>query len=331
MASPLVRATPLVRPPALSVEGVPRAIVASLLALAAVGAVVAPLATYATTLAVFGLPHVAQELRYIRHRFGDWAGLWLVPVGLLLLAICGGRLLMTFGLLEPSVGRGVELALAAGLVLSTAPAWMRGGLLPTALGLALAIGLVAGMLFAPIWALLAIAVLHNWTPIPFVLEATDGPDRSRVLLVCAVVFILVPAIIASGLPWRAASSLGLGAAEWSPIQAGTLTANYRAYLPASLTAWRPAQHLFSAVVFAQCTHYIMILLVLPSLAGPSGRLRTPAWTWLAIGLTSLVITGLFLADFRFGRSLYGSFSAVHAWVEVPLFLVVLAVLGRRSA
>ncbi len=331
IAPTLTRTAPLVRPPALHLAGVPRVAVVSLLALAAVSAVVAPLATYATTLAVFGLPHVVQEMRYIRHRFAGWVGLWLVPVAVLLAAICAGRLAMLFDLLDPSIGRVVELGLAAALVLAVAPAWARGGLLSIATGLLLTTGLVLGLLFAPIWALLAIAVLHNWTPVPFVLEASRRADRSLVLAACALVFLVVPGLIATGLPWELATALGLGAPEWSLLDAGTLTANLRAYLPDIITGLPAAQHIFSAIVFAQCTHYVMILLVLPSLSGPAGRLRTPAWTWVGIVAISIVITAVFLVDFRFGRAFYGAFAAVHAWIEVPLFLLVLAAVRAPSA
>ena len=42
----------------------------ALVLLTAVACVVWPLATYTTTLAVLGLPHVLVELRYVQRRFG---------------------------------------------------------------------------------------------------------------------------------------------------------------------------------------------------------------------------------------------------------------------
>lgn len=314
----------LTRPGALSIDGVPLPLVAGLLAIAAVGSVVVPLATYALTLAVFGMPHVVQEMRWVKHRFGDWAGPWLVLPGLCLAGICLTRLATLFLGLPGEVMRLVELGLVVGLVITTFPLWARGGWVSRLLGAGTVALLGLGLALAPILTLLIVAVVHNWTPVPFVLEATSARDRLHVGLASVVVLGLLPVLIATGLPWMAIDALGLGAPEWTLLATGSLTSNFGAYLPSEIWLWPHAQHLFSAIVFAQCTHYIVILTVLPTLrGGPVGRLRTGLWTFAALFAGSAIITALFVLDFRFGRAFYGAFSAVHAWVELPLFLLVL--------
>lgn len=315
----------LVRPQPLGLEGVPRGLVLVLMGLAAAGAVLLPLATYVTTLAIFGMPHVIQELRYVRHRFGAWAGLWLIPVGIGLAGICLTRLLGTFAWLDPAMGRGIELGLVLGIVAASAPLWARGPWWSKLAGCVVVVAVGVGMIFAPILTFFVIAIGHNWTPVPFILEAVQRRDRALALAVCGVAFVLLPAGIATGLPWAAASAVGVGAADFSLIAAGDLSSQLGAYLPAGLAGWGHAQHLFSAIVFAQCTHYIMVLAVLPSLrGGPVGPMRTGAWTTVGIVAVTLVTSLAFIVDFSFGRSFYGAFSSVHAWVEVPLFLLVLS-------
>ena len=46
--------------------------------------------------------------------------------------------------------------------------------------------------------LLVLAVLHNWTPVGFLAEATRGIERRRWMLYCALLFALLPMWIASG-------------------------------------------------------------------------------------------------------------------------------------
>ncbi|MCB9745842.1 MAG: hypothetical protein H6741_06355 [Alphaproteobacteria bacterium] len=291
---------------------------------AAICAVLLPLATYSVTLAAFGLAHVLTELRFVDGRFSDRArgrlrqGLLLLLGGVVLVRL--GRL---GGQLDAGTGYALELGLVAGLMALALPA------LPAAargLGALLIAGVGLGATFAPIPTLLLLAVLHNWTPVGFLAEATEGAERQRVMGLCALLFLGLPLLIASGLPGQALAALSVP--DWSPLPTGPLSAHLGAYLPQALKASTWAVPLFSAVVFAQCMHYGVVIHVLPRLAGrpepgPLARLdaRTFTLSLLVLGGALLVA---FALDFKQARSVYGLAAAVHAWVELPLLLLALA-------
>ena len=78
-------------------------------------AVVAPLATYTVTLAVFGLPHVLSELRYVDRRFGRrLERCFLIPMAVLLPAIATIRAGVVLHVIPVALGLPAELG---GLVL----------------------------------------------------------------------------------------------------------------------------------------------------------------------------------------------------------------------
>ncbi|MCB9797498.1 MAG: hypothetical protein H6741_32815 [Alphaproteobacteria bacterium] len=296
---------------------------------AALCAVLLPLATYSLTLAAFGLAHVLSELRFVDGRFGDRVG-GRLRVGLLLLlgGVIALRLARLSGALGGSLGTALELGLVAALmaaVLPVLPAAARGlgGLAIAAVGL--------GAAFAPVPTLLLLAVLHNWTPVGFLAEATQGAERRRVMRLCGLVFLGLPLLIASGLPGQALAAWS--ATDATLLPTGPLSGHLGAYLPKDWQGAAFAVPLFSAIVFAQCMHYAVVIHVLPRLEGrpnpgPLARLDARAFTLglVALGLALLVA---FTVDFRQARSVYGVVAAVHAWVELPLLLLALTPLEAR--
>ncbi len=289
-----------------------------------------PLATYTCTLACFGLAHVIYELRYVDLRFTHRLGRrlrWGLGVGIGGIAV--ERIAVASALLPSQKGRVVELALGLGLVLCTAPAVLRGGLVRACLGLCIVTALGCAILFDPVRGLLCVAIAHNFTPAMFILEAMPSP-RPRVVVGLVGVFVLLPLFILAGGMYEIVDTLGWLRPEFSPLSAGHLESNMRAYLPSNSMARSWALHAFSACVFLQCVHYIAVINVLPRLQdNPSkGLLAWPkARPWMLVVLGGATYVA-FAQDFSGSRSWYGVAAAIHAWLELPLLLLALV---RRPA
>lgn len=290
----------------------------------AVATAAAPLLVYSVSLATLGLAHVAVEMRYVEGRFGPRLSRTLIGgLFVLLGAVVLLRLLRTVGMLGADAVP-VELGIVAGLTgLVTLDVGLRTGLGAVA-GL-LALGVTVGAVFAPIPTILLLGVLHNWTPLGFVAEATRGPTRRRWLGWGVVAFVVLPGLLASGVLHDATASLGLQDA--TVFGTGPLSRQLGAYLPRDWHAETWAVPVFSAIAFAQCMHYAAVLGVLPRFApqAPSGPLGRPSWsTYLGlVALGTAVLLAGYAGDFGLARQTYGIVAAVHAWVELPLLLLAL--------
>lgn len=320
------------------VAGVPRAGVAAGAVLAAIAVVAAavlavtwPLATYALSLAVLGLPHVLAELRYVDARFGPRLGGRLRRALLgLLAAVVLVRLAGLLGLAPPAALRPLELLLVAALAASALPALARRGTARLALGLAVTGALVVGALDAPAVALVVLAVVHNLTPVGFLAERLRGAARRRALLAAALVFGAVPLTIALGAWHRLPLPVSPDAAALLPT--GPLERHIGVFVPAAWSSGEGALRLFSAAVFLQLAHYAAVLHVLPRLddagtwspAGSLVRWPGPRGVLLVMVAVSAPLLAAFALDFVAARGVYGLAAAVHAWLEVPLLLLALA-------
>ncbi|MBV8410710.1 MAG: hypothetical protein JOY64_23990 [Alphaproteobacteria bacterium] len=284
-----------------------------------------PLVTYTTVLALFGLPHIASELRYLDYRFGSRLGRSVVlrVVGLLILAMAaraGGLL----GALPFPLAGTIEILLAAVAVVTLAPA----GSSVRWTAVALCLVLVTCALMAPLTTLLFLAVSHNFTPLGFLAERLRGRQRRHALALGAIGLVLLPGLIMTGLPYNWLSELGLGDPEAIVFPAaGDLLANLGAYVPSWAMGEDWALHAFSACVFAQCIHYIAVIGVLPLLipggSPPLVHWPKPEMFWvIVIGAGVVVFTG-FAADYLVVRKLYAIVALLHAWLELPLLLVAL--------
>ncbi|MCB9522958.1 MAG: hypothetical protein H6702_06215 [Myxococcales bacterium] len=297
------------------------ALSAALFALGGLAAAAAwPLATYAVALAALGAPHVFAELRVVGLRYGPGATRpILAAVGLGLAALAVARAGSAWGWWGPA--RTLQLALAVGLAAVALPALWRRSVGHAAVGAALITAVAWGAALAPVETLLLLAVTHNLTPLGFL---ADGAPR-RVQAWALLIFIGGPLLLASGLPYRALDALGWAALEANPLPAGPLAAHLGAFLPAGLRATPHAVHLFAAVAFAQLMHHGAVLAVLPRLAPPAGR-----WVWPALGAVGALSLLGFARDFAGARQAYGIIAAVHAWVELPVLLLILAGSGERA-
>lgn len=299
--------------------------------LAFAGAVALPLATYTTALALFGLAHVLSELRYVDHRFGArLRGGLLAPVVALIAAAAMARLGGMTGWLGRGTAAGLELLAGAALlvvVLRAGGGWP-GRLLAGGLGALLLLGAWA----APFTALVVFSIAHNVTPLALLAERFAAPgDRAegrRVLAAAGVALIGLPLLIATGLPYAAFAWMGLADPDATLFQGGDLIQNFGVYVPSAWWEEEWALHAFSASVFAQCMHYVAVIGVLPRLIGPGDRPVLPwpsarrfGWAMAAAGAALAVA---FAVDYGAARRLYAIAALVHAWLEIPILVLVVA-------
>ncbi len=316
------------------VDGRPPSMVTALLVAAVVASVAWPLATYTLTLATFGLAHVVAELRFVDLRFGRGLGRRLSWA--MVATLAGIVLARVVSIVAPALGPVaivVELGCGVSLVALVLPSLVQARPWAGLVGVLAAAGLALAILVAPTAGLLAIAVLHNLTPVGFVLEANEGTARRRAGWWCLVVFGVVPLAIATGWIWWIVSTAGIAAPEASPLGYGPLPEAMRAYLPVALLSPAVALHLFCACVFLQCAHYVTVLGVMPRLlpVGARGRLRWPGprvWP-LVLGATVLALVP-FAIEFADARRGYGVVAAVHAWIELPILLLALTGTARAD-
>lgn len=319
---------------ALSSVGLRPIAAASGAAVAAVflAAVALPLATYTTALATFGLAHVGSELRYVDHRFGrrlcgGVVGAILAPLA----AALAVRVCAIAGLLAGDTAIACELALGGLMGAAAVLAMPRHRLV----GAGAVVALVSGAVLAPIQTLLVLAVAHNFAPVAFLADALAGVSRRRVLAAASVPFLLLPLLIATGLPYGVMSAAGLVDPEASLFDGGPLFVNMDLYVPASLldTPW--ALPMFSATVFAQCMHYAVVILVLPWLIGADARAPRTLARWpeaprfaAILAAAALALAVGFAIDFRMTRQIYAVAALAHSWLEIPIVLLFIARAGR---
>lgn len=297
---------------------------------AAVASTLWPVWTYALTLAWFGLPHVAVELRYLDGRFGArlderrFGQLCLVLVG-----IAGVRAAAFVPLGTPE-GRSVVEWLLGGLLVVVLAGTLgrRGG---AAAWCGAAWLMIAGLaaVLAPLAALVGFAVLHNVTPVLLFAERLRGAARRVALGASAVAFGVVPVLLLGGGGEALWAWLGVATSVAGPAVVGDLSLHRGVYVPVCLfdTVWQG--RLFATAVYLQCLHYAAVLVVLPRLGvGPvadGARLGWPAMPRFVLALaTAGLALGLALW-FGATRALYGVFASVHAWAEVPVLVLALAV------
>lgn len=305
-----------------------RALIVTAVAACAVVASIAPLAAYVLSLALFGLPHVLAELRFVDARFSPRLGGGLRPaLAALLGALVMTRIAALGGFLGDESRRLLELGILATMVVLLLPLIRRSAPIGAALVVTTFLLLLLGGLVDPALALVLLAVLHNLSPLGFLAEARRGDHRrGRSLAGANLVFLVVPLIVASGLIRRAAGDPNAGDGSYLLAGAGSLAANLGAFVPTSWADSGFARDLFAAAVYLQLVHYGSVLHVLPRLLDDEERHRARrrwpepgrfAVILAVIGSVSLLAFGL---DFGASRQIYGVFAAVHAWIEVPVLL-----------
>lgn len=306
-----------------------RSSAALVLALAAIAAVALPLATYAISLALFGAAHAIVELRLLEARYRPRLGRDVLMVVLAALtAVFVARVGANLG----GVGRfalaTTEIVAALAMLIALLPRFAGAGVGRRSIVAIVGVALVLGLAYAPMHVLLASAVLHNLTPWGLLADAApSSEERRRIAGTGALVFVAVPLVIASGLPFAALARMGMVAPEATPLDLGGLDQAMGAFLPTSWTrAPELALHAFSACAYLQCAHYVAVLGLLPrrmDAAIPPARRVGMRWVGGVIAAGMLLVVA-YAVDFAGTRAWYGTIAGVHAWAELPALLLALA-------
>lgn len=312
------------------------AVAAAVLAVAA-AAVLAPVWTYALSLALFGLPHVACELRYVDQRFGS-------RIGGRLAALLGTGLLLVAALRLAAIGRvgdtetrfALELGIGALLALAMVPVLAARSAVAAGLGVFVVLLGCTMAALDPLAGIVAFAFLHNLTPVGLLWEGLRGTARRGAMTLCAVVFVAVPAAIASGFAASSLAGLGLAGTLDGPAAAGGIALHLGTLVPPAWVDTAFGTNLFRAAAFLQCMHHGVVLLVLPRLgAGDAGATTLLRWPdrrtfGLAVAGSGALLAVLHLVSFHDARACYGVFASIHAWIEVPVLLLVCAGAAPRG-
>ena len=293
-----------------------------------VGVAIAPIASFVLMISAFGLPHVLYELRYCDERFSERAPPVLLGVlGALVGTIALGRIANGMHWLSSDILVPIELGLGATLAL-VAAYWMRER---RWLGALIGIAFALGASFKPIETFVVWAWLHNLTPLGFVAEVTQGPERRRWLMMLSVPFFVLPALVATGI-FHDIAAVVLAMPELQNLSMfGAGDRPLLSFLP-------PGSYdlnLFSAAVVAQSMHYVAVIVLLPRLLKDKTS-RTlvawPGWGMFAAGVSAvaLVAFGIYAVSYSDARAAYAVAAAIHAWIELPVLLLALGQ-GFRSA
>ncbi|MCU0516929.1 MAG: hypothetical protein MUC60_08690 [Oscillatoria sp. Prado101] len=314
-------------------------VAASALILAcAIASVALPLATYTLTLAAFGLAHVLTELRYVDARFNPRTGRDLrFGIAQLLLIIVTLRTLLVLGFLSSSAWVIMELTCVVTLIALVVPVLASKSWRLAGFGISAIVAITAGTLAAPALTFAILSVAHNITPVGFIAERLLGERRRNAMIACAIVFAVIPLIIISGFPHKALASVSLVAPEASLLNAGTLSEHLGQFVPKQLHSQTIGLHAFSAAVFLQCMHYVAVIGILPRFDNTAtwGKPRAflpwpnPKLFHILILILGALLFAGFAQSFRDSRSLYGIVASIHAWLELPILLLALAITDRE--
>lgn len=291
----------------------------------------APLFAYTASLAVFGLAHVATELRYVDQRFSARFGRGTLRT---LLGLLGVIVLLRLVAFVPEAAalplRQLELAAVALLAAVAAGRCLRcGEPVAAALSVAVTAAIALGLARAPATTLVVLALVHNLTPVGFLAERLRGAARRRALALCAIAFGVVPAFMMSGMVTKWLAGSGIWRPEATPFSAGPIEAHIGVFVPGPWLDEPFAIPLFAAAAYLQCIHYAVVIGVLPRLGAGEGWAGSPSvvpwprgrWFVALTCVASAVVFAGFVQGFGDARRAYGVVAALHAWSEVPVLLL----------
>jgi hypothetical protein len=302
-------------------------LIVSLVTLAAVASLLFPIETYVTTLSSFGIAHVLIELRYIdteyfqilKRRYDQSLLFWIVNL-LLAIAVC--RCLIILGWVPDFIGLVLELIGGFGLVVLAVrlllreswPLFDRKILLRQGFGVAIAALFLVGLCQSPVTTLVILAIIHNLTPIGFIHDRRQSSGSNRVAT--ALIFGVLPLIV-FGMRYLGSS--------WFSNNVGS--PHLATFVPPAWQQLSIALPLFAAVTFCQCMHYAAVLGLFSQWTRSRAESLIP-WPdhyafYGIVGLTSGLFFLAFQTSFFTTRIFYGVFASIHAWVEIPLLLVLL--------
>jgi hypothetical protein len=281
-----------------------------------------PLSTYALTLATFGIAHVAIELRYIDSRFQQrFSNKIETRLFTIVLSIGILRCSSIFGIVPPNVAHLLELCCGLGLVLLATHQlwihdWLRG-----AVGLAVGCLLGIGTMIDPMMTSVIFAIIHNLTPVGFILERQGFQPRT--IWICGAIFGILPLLIVL---YRSFPILQL------PVE--TNVSYLSAFLAPSWQQSSIAYPLFAAVTFLQCMHYAAVIGLLSQWTPNRPKSFLPwlasKYFYLLLGGVSICFFIAFQNSFVLTRACYGIVASIHAWIEIPLLLLMLQPIEQNA-
>lgn len=292
----------------------------------------APLTTTAVALMIFGVLHNVLELRYIGGRF---SALLERPLLQLLVALITGIVLVR--LFGAAFGLGwtvrAEITLTYA-ILATAAWWglRRHRWAVLSAGVLLSGALLASLAW-PSFHVVVITHLHNLVPLAFLWEFSRTFARRARRMFLAVQLgwvVLVPALMLSGLldRWMAGTAGTVRAFTAIPqvVAAGTT--------PPGTWGTTIGIRFLTVFAFLQLMHFIVWVFFLPRYAPAATAAferRVPwlrGWrTWgLGLGAGAALLL-LFLVDYGQGRTLYSALASYHAYLELPVLVVMLLSFG----
>jgi hypothetical protein len=288
-------------------------------------AVVAPSFLLAVTPLLFGVPHLAADVRYLVIRRG-WSRAWLsVSAGFAVALIAARVAVETRSAWAPSLA--VEQAIAAGWVVVGAAA----GLLTTPskrgwLVLAVTIGLAAIAVGAP--RPFRMVLMHGHNLLAIVIWLVLFRRSGRLVWVPVAAMLLGAALLASG--WFMAWTIAHGCLSVAGLHLLAAADWLAPGLPDDA-----ALALTATFAFLQAVHYLIWLVGIPAAdrTGDGGRSWRVAWRELArdLGAGGLaVVVALTVTVAAAGivaagptRRLFLSIGSFHAWLELAVLAYAL--------
>ena len=295
-------------------------------------AVIAPVPLAVGAVAVFGVAHLGLETRYVIGRFSPsvpWRGLAWLLLPLTLIAV------VRLAQLGPA-GTRLEATIAFSLV-AGAWAWaVRGRRAAVAIGLLALAGLAVPAMRRPELYAMAVAHLHNLTPVAFLWEWSRdrGTRLGRTLFRTALRGWAagIPIVVFAG----AFDHEGWGWSPWSGDRAPAQIA--AVYSPTGWGGQWPLRFLI-VFCFGQLMHYVIWCGFLPAVARPAHRRAgsVQPFGWLlrprafapALASAAVAIGLLQVLSGPDGRRLYAAVASYHAYLEYPLLVLLAASLVRR--
>ena len=273
-------------------------------------------------LAVFGLPHLLLELRYVIGRFADrFSGRTGPALFLLLSAVVAARALVS---LSPAGGRLGEVVAGHAVVAAGAWLWLRGR------GRLLVLTAVVASLVVALWAMpwyfIILTHLHNVVPVAFLWDwARRIPDPRQRLVFRSVHLLwalVLPALIVAG-AFDGVVNLATGPVAWLVGDGAGVLASSAPPGASALVAAR----FCAGFALGQSMHYVVWIGFFPRFAPEATRafertFPTLAGRRFAAGVIVLgaVMTALFLTAWAQGRMVYGLVTAYHVYLEFPLLV-----------
>lgn len=280
-----------------------------------------PLVTYIISLSLFGVPHIYSELYYIKNRFaGQFPKQFVLLIFLTLGCLCILKMVSLFFELHDIVL--YELCLGSILIAIALIMFPHPGLLVVLAGFVLL------LIYSPIILFLLIAFTHNLTPVGF-FQIEKIKKRVWINFFFAPIGVFIIAFILS-IFFNTSFSFD---ANMFPnhltqlILGHYLSQTWMTHATSSVYLSVVIRAMFSMAVFYQLMHYDSTIRVLPSTINqkPLNKL---------FGVTSFlffVVGIVFFISFYQMKAVYNIISAFHAWLEIPLLLVLFSLGFNKRA